>query len=138
MQFYGAWWELCKNSDVHFQQAFQSQWEKLLLLIPENHRESIWLRDYIYATHKKWCFAWTWSTVTLGVHSTQRCESIHAVIRMLLSNNSTLLEVIMKLEEWVRTKKMQAQTSLYIDCVKFSTGNTLRQNRLIMYERNIS
>jgi hypothetical protein len=37
----------------------------------------------------------------------------------------------MKLEEWVRTKKMQAQTNLYIDCIKFSTGPVLRQNRLI-------
>jgi hypothetical protein len=131
MQFYGAWWELCKNSDVHFQQAFESEWAKLLNLVPEKNRDSPWLRDYIYATHTKWCFAWTWSSVTLGVHSTQRCESIHSVIRMLLSNHSTLVEVIEKLEEWVRTKKMQAQTGLYMDCVKFSTGNTLRQNRLI-------
>jgi hypothetical protein len=131
MQFYGAWWELCKNSDVHFQQAFESEWNKLMNYVPEKHRDSVWLRDYIYATHTKWCFAWTWSSVTLGVHSTQRSESIHAVIKALLSNNSTLIDVITKLEEWVRTKKMQAQTSLYMDCVKFSTGNTLRQNRLI-------
>jgi hypothetical protein len=122
---------LCKNSDVHFKQTFETEWAKLVNYVPEKHRDSVWLRDYIYSTHTKWCFAWTWSSVTLGVHSTQRCESIHAVIRQLLSNNSTLIDVIIKLEEWVRTKKMQAQTSLYMECVKFSTGNTFRQSRLI-------
>ncbi len=105
MQFYGAWWELCKNSDVHFQQAFESEWAKLLNLVPDKHRDSQWLRDYIYVTHTKWCFAWTWSSVTLGVHSTQRSESIHAIIRLLLTNNSTLIDVITKLEEWVLSKK---------------------------------
>ena len=122
-RFYGAWWELAKSSDIHFRQVFDEEYEKLLLLVPEAHRQSVWLRTYIYDTHRKWCFAWTWAFCTLGVHSTQRSESLHAIVASLLSNNSTLIDVVCKLETWVDVKSFEAQVKFYVHCTKISSGH---------------
>ena len=129
-KFYGAWWEICKSSDVHYRQVFDSEWNKLLELVPAKNRASEWLQEYVYDTRMKWCYSWTWDCSTLGVHSTQRSESIHSVVASLLSNNSTLIDLITQLERWVETKSHLAQTELYKFCTKVSTGN-LRTGRLV-------
>jgi hypothetical protein len=129
-KFYGAWWEMCKSSDVHFKQVFDSEYSKLLDLMPQQHRASQWLNDYIYQTRMKWCYSWTWNCLTLGVHSTQRSESIHSVVAMLLHNNSTLIDVVNELERWAKTRTHQAQTNLYTFCTKVSTG-AMQQGRLV-------
>lgn len=106
------------------------------MLVPEKHRDSDWLRVYIYNTRMKWCFSWTWKEVTLGVHSTQRSESIHSVIKSLLHNNSTLIDVIVNMEVWAETRSHEAQTKLYVYCTK-SSGKTLQQGRLVKGMSNL-
>jgi hypothetical protein len=128
--FYGAWWELCKISDVHFKQVFDAEYDKWLQLVPEAHRESVWLRRYIYNTRQMWCYSWTWEFSTLGCHSTQRSESIHSVVGSLLQNQSTLIEVIVSLQNWANTKQYQAQSRFYRFCSEVATGN-MQQGRLV-------
>ena len=95
-------------------------------LAPESARarDSVWLKNYVYDTHEQWCFAWTWAVTTLGVHSTQRSESLHSIVASLLSNNSTLIDVVSKLEAWVESKSHEAQTKCYVQCVKAAGGKS--------------
>ena len=50
-----------------------------------------WLRSRY--ERKQWVSRWTWNHLTLGVHSTQQSESIHASIKYFLSSHTLLTDL---------------------------------------------
>ena len=63
---------------------------------------SKWLQT-LYQRRKQWAARWTWCHLTLGAHSTQRSDSVHAAIKHFLSRHTLITELATKIEEYRQT-----------------------------------
>ena len=59
---------------------------------------------------KRWAYRWTWQWLTMGIHSTQRIESLHAHVMGYLRASTLLVELVPKLELYGATVASRAET----------------------------
>lgn len=101
-------WRLAKETDLRSVDKFDAEFKLLEAAIvaattssghAANNSEIVelaldWLRDVLYNKREQWAYRWTWSSFTVGCHSTQRSESIHAAIKKVLtSSNFSLVQL---------------------------------------------
>ena len=107
-KFCNCWWKICKKQDAKSCISFDAEWHDLLGILESiEHNTDVktlesakkWLQS-LYERKKQWVSRWTWNHLTLGVHSTQRSESIHAAIKLFLSSHTLLTDLAGKLEEY--------------------------------------
>ena len=91
--FKSAWWRLVKDSDQARQATYSTQWVGLKGLVEAQRgggrdaaveKALAWLGD-LYKRREKWAAPWTWGVMTLGIHSTQRAESVHNAFKAYLN-----------------------------------------------------
>jgi len=92
--FNSAWWKLAKNSDSRSKITFDGQWRSLVEMLPldsdGNSNAVDWMHG-LYEKRAKWAAAWTWGHFSAGMHSTQRCESVHKHFKTHLMANNLLI-----------------------------------------------
>lgn len=110
-----AFWKLAKETDVRSVNTFDAEFKTLENLIREATATSghlvanpkkvdlamTWLSGRFYEKREQWAYRWTWSSFTVGCHSTQRSESIHSAIkRVLRSSNFSLVQMFTILSDY--------------------------------------
>ena len=91
--FCELWWHICKKQDGNSYSNFEFEWNQLIKMVDSIKGDaqvigkgydaaSKWL-ETLYQRRKQWAARWTWCHFTLGAHSTQRAESVHATIKHL-------------------------------------------------------
>lgn len=80
-----AWWRLAKQTDVSAQATFEADFQKIVDVVEAlkpaaantrataKHKAALKWLDWLRSVKKTWAACYTWSTCTLGVHSTQVC-----------------------------------------------------------------
>jgi hypothetical protein len=90
-------WRLVKETDVRSAATFQQEFDDLVTAITKAATEKLgssthvkltnalhWLRDTLYPKATRFAYRYTCGTFTGGAHSTQRSESIHADLKVML------------------------------------------------------
>mmetsp|Transcript_5427 Transcript_5427/g.13778 ORF Transcript_5427/g.13778 Transcript_5427/m.13778 type:complete len:479 (+) Transcript_5427:1167-2603(+) len=99
--FNSAWWGLAKDSDARSQITFAGKFRKLVDMLPEVDDDASsqkgvstaeWMKG-LYEKREQWAAAWTWAHWSAGVHSTQRCESIHKHFKAHLRANNMSIDL---------------------------------------------
>ena len=110
-KFIKLWWHICKKQDGNSYSNFELEWKKLIEIVDSIKNEFIgksyevtskWLQT-LYQRRKQWAARWTWRHLTLGAHSTQRAESVHAAIKHFLSRHTLITDLAIKIEEYRQT-----------------------------------
>jgi hypothetical protein len=81
----------------------------MLPAVPENDTKALkarqdaleWFESLNTRKHQ-WAARWTWQHFTMGVHSTQRSESIHSAIKKFLGATTLLVQLSKKLQAYQR------------------------------------
>ncbi|KAG8459395.1 hypothetical protein KFE25_013031 [Diacronema lutheri] len=71
--------------------------------------ETIILACVILIVKDTWAACYTWSIPTLGVHSTQRSESMHAAVKRHVVHNMLLVDLINALDLYKSCSGVQAE-----------------------------
>ena len=103
-----TWWKIAKQSDVSSCATFDSDMASLGALLDESTVSSTsksmvtaraWLAK-LAEEREHWAYRFTWRTCTLGVHSTQRIEAVHAAIAHFLRASTLLTNLLPQLEAY--------------------------------------
>ena len=100
------WWEIAKQSDESSRATFDDDWAALGALLDEStatgesmEKARAWLAKS-GAMREHWAYRWTWRYFTLGLHSTQRIEAVHAAISHFLRASTLLTNLVPQLESY--------------------------------------
>ena len=106
-------WKITKNTDSRFCELFEAEWQALVDMVhaTATNKDKLvaeleWLKRLgVIAPRFVYCF--TWATCTLGMHSTQRIESMQRVSKsvMHLNTRSKLLDVQQAMEGYNADKR---------------------------------
>jgi len=113
--FMNGWWQVCKTSDRSSCETFDSEWEELLAPIragaQSSERKSAleWLSG-LHERRKQWAARFTWQTLTLGIHSTQRGEAVHSSLSRWCTSSMRLIDLIDKLDRSAEDVDTRAAT----------------------------
>ena len=108
IKFCKEWWKICKKQDALSDTQFDTEWVTLINMAEECRDSGCisvldsalrWLQN-LKGRKEQWAARYTWRHLTLGVHSTQRSESIHSSIKRFLTAHTLLIELVTKLEEF--------------------------------------
>ena len=99
-----AWWLITKQTDASSRAAFDAEWAALAAMLSEStvkgksmEAARAWL-DKMAEERERWAYRWTWRLFTMGIHSTQRIESLHSHIMGYLRASTLLVDLLVKLE----------------------------------------
>ena len=99
-----AWWLITKQTDASSRAVFDAEWAALAAILSEStvtgksmESARAWL-DRMAEERERWAYRWTWRLFTMGIHSTQRIESLHSHIMGYLRASTLLVELLVKLE----------------------------------------
>ena len=113
--FYNMFWKILLCSDRQSVSTFDEEWLTLRNLFAETTTASpqkkesalVYLGNAsvdddtstfsIYALRRKWAYRWTWSSFTMGCNSSQRGESVFALIKARVRPGSLLVSLYRKL-----------------------------------------
>ena len=122
-----AWWLITKQTDASSRATFDAEWAALAAMLSEStvtgksmESARAWL-DKMAEERERWAYRWTWRLFTMGIHSTQRIESLHSHIMGYLRASTLLVHLLEKLELHSTTVESRALT---------------RDHRLIAYEES--
>ena len=121
--FIGAWWTLCLRSDTSSSAAFAAEWDALLAPIragpPSEARTSAleWL-DSLYRRRESWAARFTWQTLTLAIHSTQRGEAVHSAVDRFCAASMLLTVLLQRLDEYGNSVDVRAETRDVLRCLR--------------------
>ena len=111
-----AWWLIVKQSDESSRDTFDAEWARLTAMLDESvvtgksmASARKWL-EKMAAIKERWAYRWTWQWLTLGIHSTQRIESLHSHIMGYLRANTLLTDLVPQLELFGETVASRAST----------------------------
>jgi len=111
-----AWWLTVKQSDESSRETFDAEWARLTAMLDESSvtgkamdSARAWLAK-MAAEKERWAYRWTWQCLTLGIHSTQRIESLHAHVMGYLRASTLLVDLVPKLELFGATVASRAET----------------------------
>ena len=114
-----CWWLIVKQSDESSQETFEADFASLTAMLEESTvtgktMESArkWLAK-MADEKERWAYRWTWRWLTMGIHSTQRIESLHAHVMGYLRASTLLVELVPKLELYDATVSSRAETRNY-------------------------
>ena len=102
------WWHIAKQSDVASCATFDSDMASLGELLDESTvgataksmvTARAWLAK-LTEEREHWAYRYTWRTCTLGLHSTQRIEAVHAAIAHFLRASTLLTNLLSQLEAY--------------------------------------
>ena len=100
----GAWWRICKQSDVSSIATFDAEWAALGAILGEStvvgksmDTARAWLVKQA-EQRKQWAARFTWAFLTLNMHSTQRIEAVHSAVAGFLRASMLLTMLLSKLD----------------------------------------
>ena len=108
-------WRIAKQSDLQSLDTFDSEWAAWVALIrdgasaeDEKVEKGIqWMESRLRVNKHKWALRYTWQQMTCGIHSSQRAESIHSVIKIFHRQSALVTDLVRHLEsenERIRSK----------------------------------
>jgi hypothetical protein len=121
--FIAAWWTLCLRSDTSSVASFDSEWDALVAPIragpPSEARMAAlaWL-DSLYQRREKWAARFTWLTLTLAIHSTQRGEAVHSALERFCAASMLLIVLLQRLDEYGKSVDVRAETRDVLRCLR--------------------
>ena len=99
---HAAWWQIAKQSDKNAD--WDSEWADLLALVEQGSGGDVakaaaraWLQARA-VDKESWAYRYTWQLRTLGIHSTQRIESVHSAVDHFLGPNRLLTDLLRDLD----------------------------------------
>ena len=102
------WWAIAQQSDTQARETFDTDWARLSAMLEEStlagkavESARKWLAK-MADERERWAARWTWQHYSMGIHSTQRHESIHAAVSPWLRANTRLTDVVRKVEAYDR------------------------------------
>ena len=121
--FISAWWTLCLRSDRSSVAAFASEWDALLAPIragptSEARTSALEWLDSLYQRREKWAARWTWQTLTLAIHSTQRGEAVHSALERFCAASMLLTVLLQRLDEYGDSVNVRAETCDVLRCLR--------------------
>lgn len=109
------WWRLCKHTDISLKFHFAEKWTDLYCFIQTNatsaesfEDKASWLMR-MGASCTKWAGCFTWGISSYGCHSTQRAEAIHSSMALFCSKTSTILDLVLNLEQMADNQVMKSE-----------------------------
>ena len=147
---HNRFWQITKNTDSRSRDIFEVEWEGLVQTVRETatnndklDAELRWLENLGKIAHR-FAYRFTWETCTLGMHSTQRIESMQKVSKetMKLNTRSRLLEVQDAMEDYNESKRsamavQDVRRSLRQGSVPVSDAIQSMQKELTTYAYNL-
>jgi hypothetical protein len=121
--FMSDWWAICMRSDTSCIGSFDSEWAALLAPIrngsPSDGRTAAldWL-DSLYQRRKQWAARFTWGTLTLAIHSSQRGEAVHSAIDRFCSASMLLTNLLERLDAYGDNVDVRAETRDTLRCLR--------------------
>ena len=117
--FIGGWWELCLRSDTSCIDSFDSEWAALLAPLRATASSDAleWL-DGLYQKRERWAARYTWRTLTLAMHSSQRSKSVHSAIDRFCSASMLLVDLLQRLDEYGANVDVRADTRDALRCMR--------------------
>ena len=113
------WWHIAKQTDESTRARFDAEWAVLCALLDEStvtgesmETARTWLAK-MAADREHWAYRWTWRYVTLGLHSTQRIEAVHAAIAHFLRASTLLTCLLPQLEGYSLDVSVRASVREY-------------------------
>ena len=109
-----AWWLIVKQSDESSQQTFATDWARLTAMLRESSIAGKTMESALTWMAKmadekeRWAYRWTWGCLTMGIHSTQRIESLHSHIMGYLRASTLLVDLVPKLELYSMVQQCRA------------------------------
>jgi len=102
------WWQIAKQSDEASCASFNSDMASLGALLDEStvgatEKSMVTARAWLAKLTEErehWAYRFTWRTCTLGLHSTQRIEAVHAAIAHFLRASTLLTNLLSQLEAY--------------------------------------
>ena len=113
--FIAGWWTICMCSDSSSVTKFSEEWDTLLAPLragppsPARTAALEWL-DSLAERREKWAARFTWQTLTLGIHSTQRGEAVHSAIDRFCSASMLLTTLLQRLDEYGAGVEVRSET----------------------------
>ncbi|KAG8463993.1 hypothetical protein KFE25_000161 [Diacronema lutheri] len=116
-----AWWRLAKQTDVSAKATFDDDFQKIVDVVAAlkpkgtdtrataKHAAAIKWLEWLRSVKHTWAACFTWAICTLGVHSTQRSESIHAAIKRLMLTNLLLTDLVKALDMYKMCHMVQGE-----------------------------
>ncbi len=121
--FMSDWWAICMRSDTSCIGSFDNEWAALLAPIrnglPSDGRAAAldWL-DSVYQRRKQWAARFTWGTLTLAIHSSQRGEAVHSAIDRFCSASMLLTNLLERLDAYGENVDVRAETRDTLRCLR--------------------
>lgn len=108
-------WELAKDSnrELTFGTWMSERFAHLRSYISEHGRGGTkpkvleWFDSTFEAKHEKWVAAFTWSYFSAGCHASSRGESMNSHVKAWLLKNSRLLDLDIKLDQYIQFKEFR-------------------------------
>ena len=105
------------------QGKFEKEWESLAVVLDEKDNVAAadvqWFRNLVQK-RKKFAATWTYQHFTAAVHSTQRCESVHAALKHIIKASSLLTDLAKSVDVMVADMKNRQEASEVWDMCKTS------------------
>lgn len=109
-------WKIAKETDRNTQCCFDSDWAVLLEYVEgaldagvKRDAALVWLRD-LGGLAKQWAARFTWESITWGVHSTQRAESMQMIVKGFLKATTCVSQLAIDIEQYnARARHLRAE-----------------------------
>ena len=125
--FMDGFWKICLHTDSSFAgDAFEMAWDSLLNPLRRGERSAArtaaldWLQ-FLYERRQKWAACYTWGTLTLTIHSSQRAEGLHSGIERWRKPNMLLTELLAHLDSFGAGINLRADTAEVLRCLRLLT-----------------
>ena len=121
--FMSDWWAICMRSDTSCIGSFDNEWAALLAPIrngpPSDERTAAldWLES-LYQRRKQWAARFTWGTLTLAIHSSQRGEAVHSALDRFCSASMLLTNLLERLDAYGENVDVRAETRDTLRCLR--------------------
>ena len=119
LRMLSAWWLIVKQSDESSRTTFDEEWARLSAMLDASkvtgksmEAARAWLAK-MAERREMWAYRWTWQCLTLGIHSTQRIESLHSHVMGYLRANMLLVNLVPALESFGSNVAIRAETRDY-------------------------
>jgi len=123
-KFMSSYWMICMRSDTSSVELFDSEWAELLVPIrsgpPSDGRTNAleWLES-LYRRRHRWAARYTYASLTLAIHSTQRGEAVHSAIDRFCSASMPLTTLLEKLDSYGQDVDLRGETRDTLRCMRF-------------------
>ncbi|CAB4399225.1 unnamed protein product [Rhizophagus irregularis] len=86
-------------------EVFERRFQELLENFPDSNN---YMHNTLYPIRNLWARAFTSRIFTAGMQSTQRVESINAIVHKAISSSSFMAEAVEYLDSWMQKEELNA------------------------------